>query len=97
MTVANTIVAQIKALDKWALGAWGLFNPANKMVGGENFLRFKTSGSVHWKGFVQVTLNGKDLYDIEFSRVRAGKKIIDKTVDDVFCDQLVKIIDAQVK
>ena len=97
LTVANTIISQIKAIDPSALGAWGVaFHPTNKIVGGDNFVRFKTSGLVKWKGFVTITLNAMDLYDIEFARIRGAKKIIDKEVNDVYCDQLVEIIDAQV-
>ncbi len=97
MTVANTIFAQIKALDPRALMAWGVIgHPTNRIVGGENYLSFKSAGMVRWKGYVKITLNSLDLYDIEFSRFRAGKQTIDKVVNDVYCDQLVEIIDAQV-
>ena len=97
LTVANTILSQIKAIDPRALFAWGVgMHPTNKIVGGENFLQFKTSGMVRWKGFVKVTLNGMDLYDIEFARVRGSKRIVDKVYSDVFVEDMVSVIDGVV-
>ncbi len=93
MNVATIIRDQIKAIDFWAFGAWGAKNLANT----GNGLSFKTSGSVRWKGTVKVTLDeGKDLYIVEFSRLRKAKTIVDKIVEDVFVEDLVGIIDAQV-
>ena len=93
MNVATIIRDQIKAIDFWAFGAWGAKNLANTDSG----LSFKTSGSVRWKGTVTVTLDeGKDLYIVEFSRLRKSKIIIDKFVEDVFVEDLVGVIDAQV-
>lgn len=93
MSIAKTILSQIKAIDCWALDAWGAKNP----VAMPESLQFKTSGMVKWKGYVEVKYNyGTDLYDIDFYRIRAGKIKIDKSVDDVFALDLVKIIDAQV-
>ena len=45
--------------------SWG----ANSFVGGNNFLQFKVQGFL-LKGFVKITLNGMDLYDIQFIKVK---------------------------
>lgn len=92
MTVANNIRDQIRAADIRALFAWG----AKSFVGTDNSLRFKTSGLVKWKGLVTITLNGRDLYDVEFGKIRGVDYKVTKTVEDVFVEDLVKIIDAQV-
>lgn len=93
MTVAKTILAQIKALDKWAIGAWGV----KDLVGGENYLAFKTSGMVKWKGYVKIEYDyGADLYNIEFYRIRKMEVKVDKRVEGVYADMLVEIIDGQV-
>lgn len=93
MTVAKTILEQINTIDFWALGAWG----AKEFVNTGSGLRFKTSGSVKWKGYVNVVLDeAKDLYRVEFQRVRKLNVITDKVVEDVFVEDLVDVIDSQV-
>lgn len=93
MNVATIIRDQIRAIDFWALGAWGAKNLTALPQG----LSFKTSGSVRWKGTVTITLDeGKDLYVVKFSRLRKLNVIVDKIVEDVFVEDLVDIIDAQV-
>ena len=97
MSIANIINDQIKALDPMAFWAWG----TNNKVALSEGLQFKTSGMVGWKGQVQITLNGSDLYDIAFVRVRKVKgeyKVItDKKVSDIFVEDLVNQIDIQVR
>lgn len=93
MTIAKIILDQIKTIDFWALGAWG----AKELVNTGTGLRFKTSGSVRWKGYVHVILDeAKDLYRVEFQRVRKLNVITDKIVEDVFVEDLVNVIDSQV-
>jgi|TARA_B110000261_G_scaffold164154_1_gene212491 hypothetical protein len=93
MNIAETIRDQIKALDFWAFGAWGAKDFVKTSTEG---LRFKTSGMVKWKGYVSIELNGHDLYDVKFQRVRKMNVVTDKELDNVFADQLVEIINAQV-
>ena len=95
MSVAQTILTQIKATDPIALAAWGAKDLTNTGKG----LRFKTSGMTPWKGHVNIILDeGKDLYEVHFLRVRKVKGIptvkIDKSVTEVYCDQLVEVIDS---
>lgn len=94
MNVAQTVLAQIKATDPMALMAWG----AKDFVNNGKGLRFKTSGMTPWKGNVNIILDeGKDLYEVHFLRVRKVKGVptvkTDKVVTDVYCDQLVSVID----
>jgi hypothetical protein len=91
-SVGRTIHQQLMTLDRRALWAWG----STAMTYIDQGLRFKTSGMVKWKGIVEIKLNGSDLYDIEFYRLRAGKKFFDKLSKDVFCEDLVTFIDEQV-
>jgi hypothetical protein len=52
---------------------------------------------VRWKGWVDVKYNeGTDLYDIDFFRIRAGKLIMDRKATDVYAEDLVSTINAQV-
>ena len=92
MNVAKTILSQIKALDGWSLGAWG----AKDLVALENGLQFKSSGMVKKKGIVQIKLNGSDLYDVSFGKVRKFEYKEIKKINDVFVGDLVDIIDEMV-
>jgi hypothetical protein len=93
MSIAKTIVEQIRYMDRWALGAWG----AKNMIAHAKGLSFKTSGAVKWKGTVTVTLDeGKDLYVVKFTRLRKLNVVVDKIMEDVFVEDLVSVIDSKV-
>jgi hypothetical protein len=90
MTLAQTILDQIKTLDPWAMGAWG----AKNLVSMEDGLKFQTSGMTPWKGHVYVKyVYGKDLYEIQFYRIRKGEIKMDKVIEDVYAGDLVRLID----
>ena len=93
MNTAQIILSQIKALDPRALMAWG----AKDLMNMGNGLKFKTSGMSPWKGYVYIKYNeGKDLYDIDFFRFRKMEVKYDKKVEDVYAEDLVRIIDGVV-
>ena len=93
MTIAQTILSQIKTIDPMATFAWG----AKDLVNMGDGLKFKTTGMVKWKGYVYVKYNqGTDLYDIEFFRIRNFEVKNDKQMRDVFAEDLVNIIDSVV-
>lgn len=107
--VAKIILAQIRASDKWALGDWGVIANGYPIVAldtGLGGIRFKTAGAVKWKGWVEITLNGLDLYDLRFYRIRKKKDpelgipvdtlIVDEEISDIYCDMLVDVIDRRV-
>jgi hypothetical protein len=93
MTIAKTILQQIKTIDARALMAWG----AKEFVNTGNGLKFKTSGLTPYKGWVHVKYNdGQDLYEVEFFRIRKLAVRVDKTVDGVYAENLVEVIDSYV-
>ena len=93
MSIAKTIVEQIRYIDRWALGAWG----AKNLMGLPKGLSFKTSGAVKWKGTVTVTLDeSQDLYVVKFTRLRKLQVIVDEVVAGVFVEDLVRVIDSKV-
>ena len=93
MNAAQAILSQIKSLDPKALFAWG----AKDLVNTGKGLQFKSSGMTRWKGQVNIVYNeGTDLYDIEFFRIRKFEMKVDSKVTDVFVEDLVRVIDAQV-
>jgi hypothetical protein len=90
MTIAQTILSQIKTIDPMATFAWGAKDFMNMGDG----LKFKTSGMVKWKGYVYIRYNeGTDLYDIEFFRIRNFEIKTDKGMTDIFAEDLVNVID----
>lgn len=93
MSVAQTILSQIKAIDPRATWAWG----AKDFVNMGDGLQFKTSGMVKWKGQVYIKYNGAtDLYDLSFFRVRGANVKFDETASDIYAEDLVRIIDSVV-
>ena len=90
MTVAKTILSQIRAIDPMAMFAWGAKNLVDMGEG----LKFQTSGMTPWKGHVYVKYNyGTDLYEIQFFRIRKGAIKMYKVLEDVYTEDLVRLID----
>ena len=88
--IGKTIIAQIKAQDKYAFSAWG----TRDQVFTSNGLQFDVTGSKH-KGRVIIGLDkGRDLYNIEIGKVVPGpdwKSI--KKVSGIDVGNLVKTLD----
>jgi hypothetical protein len=69
------------------------------MTGAKNFVQDKSKKSISFKigrnakgiNYIRITLNGKDLYDMEFIRVRGGKAKVLKKHNDIYNDQLQNI------
>ena len=88
--IAQTIFGQIKALDRLALGAWG----AKDLVNTGKGLKFKTSGMVKWKGWVEIILDeGQDLYNINFYKIRGTNVNYTQQLEGVFVEDMVRLID----
>ena len=93
MTIAKTILSQIKTLDFWAMGSWG----AKELVSMNGGLKFKTSGMVKWKGYVYVKYDyGQDLYDVIFARIRKMEWVEDEKVEGIYAEDLVNVISQKV-
>jgi len=90
MTIAKTILSQIKTIDPWAMGAWG----AKELVAKESGLQFKSSGMVKWKGIVSVNyIAGADHYDVEFGKIRKYEYKVNEVKKGVYAPELVDVID----
>jgi hypothetical protein len=93
MSVAKTILNQIKTIDAMAMFAWG----AKDLVDMGDGLKFKTSGMVKWKGYVYVQYDeGRDLYNVIFAQLRKFEWVERNKVEGVFAEDLVNTIDNQV-
>lgn len=91
MSIAKTILGQIKSLDRLFLMACGANNYAalstnENRAGG---LAFKVRGIKH-TGWCKIELTYLDTYRIYFIN---KKREIVKSVDECYCDQLVQILD----
>jgi len=90
MSIAVIIRDQIKAIDPRALWAWG----AKDLVNMGDGLKFKSSGMAKWKGYVYVKYNeGKDLYDIDFFKIRGIDVKYVKKLEGIYVEDLVSVID----
>ncbi len=90
MTIARTILEQIKTLDHMALFAWGFKNG----VGLDDGIQFDVNG-LKFKGKVIIKLTAMDDYTITFGKVNLKTFEFDvkETAKGVYCDQLVVILD----
>jgi hypothetical protein len=66
------------------------------MTGGYNFVALKNGVSFRIKNrganFIKITLNSRDLYDVEIGRIFNYKYKVVKTFDDVYFDQLYDVL-----
>ena len=90
--IAGVVYSQIKTMSPWAMAAWG----AKELVVLKDGIQFKSSGMVKNKGIIQVKLNGSDLYDVTFGKVRKFEYKQIKKVTDVFVGDLISVIDEMV-
>jgi len=87
--VARTILDQIRALDKYALPAWG----AKDFVSFDKGIQFDVRGSKH-RGRVIVGLDKGDLYSIEIGKInRANDWVSIKKNKGIQAANLVTAID----
>ena len=89
---AGVVYSQIKTMSPWAMAAWG----AKELVVLKDGIQFKSSGMVKHKGIIQIKLNGSDLYNVTFGKVRKFKYKEIKKVTDVFVEDLIGVIDEMV-
>lgn len=91
LTIAKTIQQQLYRLGRVKVWSWG----THAFQGGENFLQFKVTGH-KFRGYVRITLNPLDYYNIIFSKKR---DLSEKSheVNDVCFDEMVDIIDEYVE
>lgn len=74
---------------------------AKQFVSTENSLRFRLPRADNGINTVEITLNGSDLYDVEFSRVTIRgveyKKAVKAAEQNIYADMLVKTFEQTTK
>ena len=89
--VSKEILKQLNAIDPRAIFAWGYRAPMYT----DDSLSFLVNGSkTAPNSRLTIKLNGKDLYDITIHRVAGVEVIYDAKEEDVYVEDLVKIIDS---
>jgi hypothetical protein len=96
--IAKTIIEQIRATDRWAMGAWGsrefvILDATNKRLGG---LMFRVSGS-KLRGKVQIELSPLDTYNVTTYRFRNHEAHVVSEATDIYDDQLASVVDGMVE
>ena len=90
--VTDIIIQQIRYADKWAFGAWGSKN----FFADKNKLQFRVS-CPKLKGIVEIEYREvPDLYWLSFWKKKKGMFEKIKEFDNIYCDQLVSVIDVVV-
>ena len=88
--VQETILEQIRSLDKWALGAWG----AREFKASGATLIFRVNGTKLKRGWIEVAYNEiSDTYTVMGMRQYAMKIKTTEPISGVYWDSLVQVID----
>ncbi len=104
MSTAEIILNQLKETNQSVLWSWGAH--AYKAVSSQYFtdvfgnhsgaLIFKSNGRLR-KGHVAICLMPNDPYSVHFGSLRKGKFIAQKSKNNVFCDELMEVIDKEIE
>jgi len=103
MNIVKTIKAQLFMTKQDAMKVWSW--GAHRWVQKDKYtLAFKVNAH-RFSGFISITLNANDLYEITFFKNKTLKGLINnpeqsidfEKIDDVYFDQLVEIIDDKIE
>jgi hypothetical protein len=86
--LANAIRRTLKAIT-WGARGWTVLTIANKPMG----LKFRVSGN-HHKGYVVLTVNGLDLFDIYLLNMKGEIK---EKIESIYLEDLIDTIDKKVE
>lgn len=87
MSIAATIGDQIGHKALYMLGAKNLVNHGDALS-----FRIRGSKAVN---YIKITLNGMDLYDMEFGKIWGDKYTVKATHNDVYNDMLHSLIEKE--
>ena len=88
MNIAQTIAQQLGNKALFMIGA-------KNLMAGKDYLQMRLGrNSGNWNA-LKIALNGLDLYDMTFYKLRKLTVTKEKTVDNIYCDQLCDIIESE--
>ena len=86
MNIAQTIAKQLGRKALFMIGA-------KNLIAGKDYLQMRLGkNSGNWNA-LKIALNGLDLYNMTFYKIRKLTITKEKTVDNIYCDQLHDIIE----
>ena len=89
--VAKTIIQQLGHKALYMLGAKNLVRGKD---GGKEWISFRIGKNSKGINYIKIYYNaGKDLYDIEFGRIRGVEYKTVNKIDDIYFDQLHELIE----
>jgi hypothetical protein len=88
MNIAQTIAQQLGHKTLFMIGA-------KNLIAGKDYLQMRLGrNSGNWNS-LKIALNGLDLYDMTFYKIRKLSVTKKKTIDNIYCDQLHDIIETE--
>lgn len=74
----------------------------SSFIGAKHFLAINNGVQVRWTAkaknkanLITITLNGNDLYDVQFSTIRAMNVTTKSEHNDVFCENLIDLFERE--
>jgi hypothetical protein len=88
MNVAQTIASQLGNKALFMIGA-------KNLMAGTDYLQLRIGRNNKGWNALKIALNGLDLYDLTFYKIRKLKIADKKTIDNIYVDQLHDIIESE--
>lgn len=88
MNISQTIANQLGHKALFMIGA-------KNLMAGKDYLQMKLGRNSGGWNALKIALNGLDLYDMTFYKIRKLKVTQEKTVDNIYFDQLHDIIETE--
>lgn len=88
MNIAQTIAQQLGHKALFMIGA-------KNLIAGKDYLQMRLGRNAGGWNKPRIALNGLDLYDMTFYKIRKLAVTKEKTVDNIYNDQLCDIIEAE--
>ena len=88
MNTAETILSQLGGRK------FIIMTGSSNFLASNNSLSMKLTRNASKANYLKITLNGNDLYDLEFISFRGMKRTIKKQFTNIYCDQLVSIFES---
>ena len=88
MNIAQTIAQQLGHKALFMIGA-------KNLIAGKDYLQMRLGRNSGGWNAIKIALNGLDLYDMTFYKIRKLTVSKEKTVDNIYCDQMRDIIETE--
>ena len=88
MNIAQTIAQQLGHKALFMIGA-------KNLMAGKDYLQMRLGRNAGNWNALKIALNGLDLYDMTFYKIRKFTITKQKIVDNIYCDQLCDIIESE--